>query len=213
VKRRAWFALLLAIAGGACSRKPEPPEANDIRAALESFLREHGDVCLGKTKWPVVVTSEDVERGTSDAIQMPVLAQHGIVTLTSSASGERFASASPAPAIERAQRYELTARGKSVYLEREKPGVLARATERDLCAAHLTLERILDVTERATGGDERQTVVRYTYRVTAPGWVKEPDVERAFPLLTLIVRGEGSLALEQRFTLRNGRWLALDPRK
>src|SRR5262249_2027859 len=100
-------ASVLALAGCAL---PGEPTGGTLRPAMEKFLAERGDLCLGKYDWPIEVSERDFQAGTRDAVQLPVLEKAGIVRSSTQA---------------RTTRYELTEAGRKFYIERETTHVTA----------------------------------------------------------------------------------------
>ncbi|HKB84418.1 MAG TPA: hypothetical protein VKD04_14595 [Burkholderiales bacterium] len=75
----------------------------------------------------------------------------------------------------------------------------------------LILDRIVAWnTPQAAGGD-RRTVVTYTYRIVAAHWARKPEIEKVFPMVGRIVKGEGTLQLEQLFRLTKEGWVPASP--
>jgi hypothetical protein len=81
---------------------------------------------------------------------------------------------------------------------------------KDLCAAKLTLDRIVRFEESLSTAGVRQGTIYYTYHVTAMPWALSADAQRVFPLVARIIKGEGTLQLEQRMQLGTDGWTALN---
>jgi hypothetical protein len=114
--------ILLASALAACAcvaqgASPNPSQKS-LKPAVEKYLKEKGDFCLGKFNWPVIVTELDRQGRTNDAIQMPVLENIGLV------------ASSSAPNDPTAKSYELTDEGKKYYIV--KKAVTGRSTSRSI---------------------------------------------------------------------------------
>jgi hypothetical protein len=190
-------ACLLALA--ACVSSSEPGEGT-LRPALVKYLAERGDLCLGKFDWPVEVSERDARMGTRDAVQMPVLEKVGVVT--SSAGPEKT-------------RYELTETGRKYYIARETTRVSADGSKSvrrgDFCAGKLSLDSIVSWSEPGTVGDHLETTVSYTYRIDAAPWTRDPDVQKVFPMVDRVVKGEGRLQLQQAMKLTRKGWVAVVP--
>ena len=83
----------------------------------------------------------------------------------------------------------------------------------DFCAARLELNRIVSWLPVTVLDGHEQTTVRYTYRLASVApWANDPAIQRVFPLLGPIVRGEGTQQLVQAFARVEGRWVAVDIR-
>lgn len=175
-------ALLLA---GCGSEEARLPNRANFTAAVNGFLAQRGHLCLAKYDWPVIVPA--ASRGP-DAQQMPVLAKLGLV------SGRAVALAG----AERAVEYALTAEGRKYYLH--TPIVIRTATRKvtypaDLCAATLTLDRLVGWDPPRTLEGRTATSLLFTYRIAPAPWARSPEVLHAFPVLARAVEGEGTMQL------------------
>jgi hypothetical protein len=186
---RVVVAIVAALSGGCQWGAPKSQSPrDDLEAALRAFLEDHGELCLGKTSWPVVVSAEDATAGTSDARQMPVLERLGLVQAT--------------PLVA-ATSYWLTDLGRRSYRERNPQG------QGDLCAGKVALARIVQVDRQGQGA---QATVRYTYRFDAFAWLRDAEAQQVFPAVAQLDAAQGQAVLEQRFVRRDGQWLPLDLR-
>jgi hypothetical protein len=165
--------------------------------AVQQYLHDRGDLCLGKFSWPIDITDQERQTGTADAIQMPVLQKLGLVT-----------SSALSPAV---TRYELTDTGKKFYLQKtmigmgrhEQPAVHSG----DFCVAKLSLDKVVSWEPPATVDGHQQTTVTYTYKIAAADWTGDPDFERAFPRVKVVVQGAGKLELKESFRLAGQSWV------
>jgi hypothetical protein len=144
-------------------------------------------VCLGKGLWPIQVSALDLQNGTRDAVQMPVLEKLGVVSVV--ATTEDTA----------AKHYALTALGK----RQERHG--------DLCPVSLTLEQIVTSEPLQGAGGVQETLVKYTYKVDAAEWTRDPSAQKVFPMLDRVIKGAGTQKLEQRLKLTPQGWVAIGP--
>ena len=64
-------------------------------------------------------------------------------------------------------------------------------------------------TPRAVNG-RRETVVSYTYRIEPAPWVQDPGIQQVFPVVARMVRGAGTLRLQEAFDLGRNGWVARD---
>ena len=193
----------------ACSHAVEPAPAG-LRAALEKYLQESGNLCLGKFDWPIEVGERDRQFGTCDAVQMPILEKIGIVS--SSVVEKREEGADHAATV---TRYELTGAGRKYYLARETTNVSADGKtivhHGDFCAGKLSLDKIVGWNKPQAPGDDRQAVVAFTYTIAAADWARRPEVQQVFPMVERIIKGERRLQLEQLFRLTKNGWVAITP--
>src|SRR5260221_14794375 len=166
-------------ASAACSDgvDPAPP---GLRAALEKYLQESGNLCLGKFDWPIEVSERDRQTGARDAVQMPILEKMGIVS--SSVVEKRDEGADHAVTV---TRYELTGAGRKYYLARETTNVGADGKtivhHGDFCAAKLSLDKIIGWNRPQAPGNDQQPMVASTYTIAAADWARKPEGHQGFP--------------------------------
>jgi hypothetical protein len=200
---------LLLFSAGAHSADPSE---RSLRPALVKYLAERGDLCLGKYDWPIGVTGREAMIGTRDAIQMPVLQKVGLVK---SSPGSAQRNVDGVVRTLPATRYELTGEGRKFYIARETTQMSAdgRKTVRrsDFCAGKLSLDSIVGWDAPKTAGDHIETTVTYTYRIAAARWTRDPDVQKVFPMIDRVVKGEGTMQLKQALRLTRKGWAAVDP--
>ena len=193
----------------ACGHAAEP-DRQSLRAALEKFLQARGDLCLGKFDWPIEVSERARRLGTRDALQMPVLEKMGLVS--SKALEKREEGVEKNVMV---TRYELTEAGRKVYLARETTNAGADGKtivhHGDFCAGKLSLDTLVGWDVPRTVGDQLETTVIYTYRIAAAEWARNPAVQKVFPMVGRIIKGEGKMQLVQRFTLTKDGWAAVSP--
>jgi hypothetical protein len=183
---------------------PQQPEANlqNLTVAMNAYLAKKGDLCLGKTQWPIDVPQREVGTRARNAVQMPVLEHAGLVS-ASAAKVEDAREGEQATEIA-VTRYVLTEEGKKYVHTRE--------TQPDFCAARLTLDKVVGweaLKEDKDGKDAKTApavVVTYTYKVDAAPWTGDADVQKAFPMVDRVVRGAGTMQLKQNFKRTEGGW-------
>jgi hypothetical protein len=184
----------------------------ELQRALDGYLAKQGNVCLGKFDWPVVVSERDFRLGTRDAVQMPVLEKLGLVTSTSSIQQRVRDEVEETVSV---KRYELTEAGRKYYLDKasttEAPGGGKLEHHKDLCAAKLSLDKVVGWSKPTDSPGSRQVTLTYTYHVSAAEWTADPDAQRVFPMLDRIIKGEGTMQLEQRMLLARDGWVAVGP--
>lgn len=185
-------ATLFLLAGCGHEEARLPNRAN-FTAALDDFLAQRGHLCLAKYDWPVTVAAG---AHVPDAQQMPALAKAGLV-----AGKENHG------AVE----YALTAEGQKHYLH--VPVVIRTATRKvthaaDLCAATLTLDRLVGWDAPQTRDGRRATSLLFTYRIAPEPWARTPEVLHAFPILAHAIEGEGTMQLRIGMHLTDRGWVA-----
>lgn len=198
--------LALGSMSGSLSQAGDQPSRETLTKAVDRYLSDHGDLCVGKFTWPRVVTPQDRQDKTNDAVQLPVLERLGLVQATDIAAP----AVAPTAADEGGKSYSLTAKGHRYYLRKNRVTVGAHGMptvhDADLCVAHLSLDKVVKWSppEPAHGGLE--SLVRYTYRVKAADWMADPQARAVFPVVDRIIRNEGNLLMSVNVRLENGKW-------
>jgi hypothetical protein len=207
------------------------PNQRALTRAVTRYLSDHGDLCVGKFTWPRVVTAEDRQNGTSDAVQLPVLERLGLVesteivapavvtpvatdpTLNSAAHGS-LPGTSDATA-EPAKRYSLTVKGRRYYLQKTRISLGAHDQpvehEKDLCVARLSLDKVVKWSPPEQMHGHLETLVRYTYHINFADWMADPEARRVFPIVDRIIRGQGNLLMSVTVQLQDGKWVPVLP--
>jgi hypothetical protein len=178
------------------------PSQHALARAVTHYLSDHGDLCVGKFTWPRVVTPEDVQARTNDAVQLPVLEHLGLVASEAVPGGS-------------GTRYSLTEKGRQYYLRRRRITLGAHDLpvehDEDLCLAHLSLDKVVKWSPPEEAHGHLETVVRYTYHVKAVDWMSDPQARQAFPVVDRIIRNEGSLLMSVNVQLQDGQWKPVLP--
>ncbi len=178
---------------------PKQPEANlqNLTAAMNDYLAKRGDLCLGKTQWPIDVPQREAGTRARNAVQMPVLERVGLVS--ASTAKVQDAKEGEQPAEITVTRYALTEEGKKYFHVREP--------QSDFCAAHLTLDTIVGWEAPPNDKDASAVVVTYTYKIDAAPWTSDAEVQKAFPMVDRVVRGAGTMQLKQNFKRTESGWV------
>jgi hypothetical protein len=220
-----WGALVLASA--ACAKKPQDVEhltgaggprsdvtRDSFRAGLVEYLHMRGDLCVDKPRWPIDVAALDLQQGSRDARQLPVLARLGVV------AGHAVTVRSkedPQAAPRVVTRYELTALGRQSFIDRHtrKPvdpnDPNDDGAQPDFCMARLSLAEIVGWELRPHEPNDKAptgATVSYTYAVEAPAWARDPEAERVFPAVGRVIEGARRATLTEDFTLTSTGWVA-----
>ncbi|MDB5853178.1 MAG: hypothetical protein JWR22_1219 [Herminiimonas sp.] len=198
-----------------CNNQHQLSEASqtNFTTAMNAYLAARGDLCLAKNQWPIVVTREEAELGSRNALQMPVLERLGVVASVA-ATVEKDAGQGKSSTSGRS--YQLTDAGMKFYLAREprKQATGSAATaQHDLCAARLTLDKIVAweaPTKPSQPDAGAETIVTYTYKVAAASWTDDAEARNVFPVVDRIVKGAGVLQLKEPFRLTEHGWEAKD---
>jgi hypothetical protein len=199
------IAAMLAMAAAAYSaHAAQQPHSKAMAAGLSKYLAQHGDVCVGKFDWPIDVAPGDAEAGSRDAVQLPVLAQLGLVESAGGMVVRRNAEG-----VEQdvpVQRYSLTEAGRKFYLKRDSTTVAPTgekiARQGDFCVGKLSLAKLV-------AWDAGTQTASYTYKFAAAPWMKEASAQQVFPMIAYIMKGEGQLQMKQRLRLEHGRWIGV----
>jgi hypothetical protein len=203
----ALSALTLFVAG--CHDKSQDVTRENFTVTINDFLAERGHLCLAKYDWPIYVTSDDAAAGSRDALQMPVLEKLGlvesknVVVQRTDENGKKITAD--------AHQYQLTAEGQKYYLH--IPEVVATATKRvthpaDLCAASLSLDKIVGWERPAKVDGQTATSVIYTYKIDPSPWAKDADAQRVFPMVKRVIEGAGTMQLREGVHLTSKGWVA-----
>jgi hypothetical protein len=202
--------LLLGLCGPAMAATAEQPDARTLEAALGNYLVQHGDLCLGKYDWPIKVSAADFELRTRDAVQLPVLEALGLATST---EGTIVRSTEEGEQTIPGRRYELTEKGLQSY--RVKDFAITTSSgarvehHGDFCAGKLSLHKVVSWSPPQGAGGQLETTVNYTYKLTAADWARTPEARKVFPVVDRMLKGEGTLQLQQRLRFDGSNWVAV----
>jgi hypothetical protein len=188
----------------------EPSQAV-LSKALQKYLSQQGNLCLGKFDWPIDVTQLDFQNGTRDAVQMPVLEKLGLVA---SADTTVLRKQEDDEKIFPAKRYDLTDVGKKFYLAKESSATVGGQKvvhHHDFCAGKLSLKKIVRWDKPTVTGSAVLTTVTYTYNFAPAEWANDDDMKRVFPVIDRIQKGQGSAQLQQNMQLAGKSWVAVNP--
>jgi hypothetical protein len=181
------------------------PSKSAVTRAVQQYLGEHGDLCVGKFKWPRLVTAEDRQGHSNDAVQLPVLERLGLVESVEI----------PAAPAEPTRSYSLTAKGRQYYLEKKRTtlGVHGQPVENtaDFCVAHLTLDKVTKWTAPDQVHGQTETLVKYTYKIKAADWMTDSEARKVFPVVDRIIRGAGILEMTATLHQQDGKWVPVLP--
>jgi hypothetical protein len=193
---------LMACVAGVSQAGTAEPSHRALNRAVTHYLSDHGDLCVGKFSWPRIVTEEDRQAGSNDAVQLPVLERLGLVESTE-------ISAPPA------RRYSLTAKGRQYYLQKKRVTLGAHDQpaehDEDLCVARLSLDKVVKWSPPEQQHGHLESVVRYTYQIKSADWMADPEARKVFPVVDRIIRGRGNLLMSVTVQLRDGRWIPVLP--
>lgn len=189
------------------------PSNKLISAALTKHLSQQGDFCIGKFNWPIDVSAKDIELGSRDSIQLPVLEKLGLVS--ASAGNVMRKEDSETDVKVAVKRYSLTDEGKKYYLVKTMPSLAANGKtvvhQGDICVAKLSLDKVVRWDQTKTVNDHLETIATYTYKINATEWAKKSEVQTVFPMVARVINGEGTLQLQQRIRLIDKNWVAVNP--
>jgi hypothetical protein len=211
VKIRIILTVAWCIGATAALAAPIQPDRTAVTAALREYLAKQGKFCLGKFDWPIDVSERDVQLGTRDAVQMPVLEKLGLVVSSEASVIRRTDDTEETVPV---RRYALTKAGEKFYLKREIVRTTADGEQTvhhgDFCAAKLSLNRLVRWDEPAIDGGHEEITATYTYKIAPASWTHDEEIRKVFPMIDRIIRGEGTLQLQQRFRLVGKSWLAVN---
>jgi|HubBroStandDraft_4_1064222.scaffolds.fasta_scaffold243062_2 hypothetical protein len=186
------------------------PSQRVLTQAVNQYLADHGDLCVGKFTWPREVTPADDESHSNDAVQLPVLERLGLVEST-----EVPAAPGAAPTPGPVRRYSLTAKGQQFYLQKKRTtlGGHDQAVEHDgdLCVAHLTLDKVVKWAPPEPFRGHVETLVKYTYKIKSAAWMTDPEARKVFPVVDRIIHGAGTLEMTATVQQQGDKWLPVMP--
>ena len=194
-------------AASAGTQQPPGADHAQLQAALVRYLETQGNICVGKFDWPIDVTDGDLKVRSRDSIQMPVLEKLGLVR-SSPATTQRPTEDGPKSLP--ATRYELTEAGRKFYLEKDqstRAGGNSVEHHRDLCGARISLDKVVSWGKAEDPAGRGVVTLTYTYHAVASEWMTDPDAQRVFPMLDRVIKGDGSMQLEERLRLADGTWV------
>ena len=207
-------ALALAVSMAAQAGQPAAPTRAAMTAALNKYLAQHGDLCIGRYDWPIDVPVAEFAYPSRDTLQLPTMENAGLVS-SSTAMVQRSEGDGDEKQMKvvEVRRYELTDEGRRFYLKRTMvsggPGGAPVPHDGDFCAGRLSLDKVLSWDKPAVVGDHEETVVTYTYRIAAYPWAKDEDLQDVFPMVAKVVNGGGSMKLQQRMRRVGNNWVAV----
>jgi hypothetical protein len=187
---------VLVLAG--CGKATDANKTN-FGAAIEHFLSENGDLCLGLTKWPIDTEPSQeglyAALGASRAPQLRALEDAGVVVGTVQTMERANIFGGRSGVTTQVVRYDLTEQGKKSYRGTGTHSSGSRIADRkfmDLCIGRLALDKVVSWEELVEAGRPKQARVSYTYRIDGlTDWAKDKRVHGAFRPLALAVDGIG----------------------
>ncbi|NKF22854.1 hypothetical protein [Solimonas marina] len=201
--------LLLTLVIGACQdpRARLPNRAN-FEAAVADYLAQRGHLCLGLYEWPITVGDADRAHPPGEMRRMVALESLGLVS-GQDVPPRRAGGAAAGPIT--AREYRLTALGRRYYLH--APEVVSTAFrhvthEADLCAATLSLDRLIGWERPMRLHGRTVTSVLFTYRAMPAPWMQTDTATRAFPTVTRALRNAGRLQVRIGMHLTPSGWVA-----
>jgi len=205
------LSLACGLAQAAAAADNTDPTRKALTTALKSFLAQRGDVCVAKYDWPIDVSARDVAAKTRDAVQMPAMEQQGLVK--SSVGYVVYKTEGQPEEQVPTTRYELTELGRSFYKMRETvshPHTGQNlAHHADLCAGHLDLDTIVQTNVPVGADGAMHTAsVSYLYRFRSEAWVKNEQIRQVFPMLDMLIKGQGVRPMTQQFHFDGHAWVA-----
>lgn len=187
MKRAVVLGIALVVLAG-CSKK----SANETNFgnAISQYLDQKGDLCLNMKKWPVDVSSMDLQMQksfpTGTAGQMAALEAVGLVkgtdtevdqigAFTNKPTGNKF----------KVKRYVLTDAAKPFekQSENEYSGVNGKVKETltNICWGKKSLDKVVKWEGPVVLGDYQEAKVIYQYKIdNLADWAKKPEFQAAF---------------------------------
>jgi len=186
------------------------PGPHELTRAVNQYLADHGDLCVGKFTWPRVVTPADREAKTNDAVQLPVLERLGLVESTVVS-----APTSAAATNGLVKSYSLSEKGRRYYLRKRQITVGAHdrptAHDADLCVARLKLDKVVKWSPPEQVRGHFETVVHYTYHIKEAKWMDDPQARQVFPVVDRIIRHQDNMLMSVTVRLEDDEWRPVLP--
>jgi hypothetical protein len=200
------IALLLLGATSAACHDQRAPSVENFTPAIQAYLAERGELCIGKTEWPIDVTEREAELGTRDAKQLPVFERLGLVSSTAAIAQRKVEEETIEVPV---KRYDLTPAGRVYYHARTSRDAQGRlVSHSDFCAAKLSLDQIKSFRVAPATGAPQSAVVFYTYHVAPAPWTADAEAMRVFPAVAHVLAGAGKDELREELTLTPNGWVA-----
>jgi len=201
--------LLLASSFATAGSAPQPAQAT-MTQALQQYLADHGDLCLGKFSWPIAVSGQDFQDRMPDALQMPALEKLGLVAAV---PGTAMRQVNEAEQLVPVTQYALTAIGRIYFIPRQSQMATSSGQvvhhDHDLCGGKVSLEKLVRWDPLTQTADGWETTLYYTYTFAPTWWAQNPDVKTVFPVFASLLKGQGKLQLQQRFKLVGNKWVPI----
>ncbi|MFC5741444.1 hypothetical protein [Dyella tabacisoli] len=205
----------LALAG--CGSKQDVSEKN-FAAAIGQYLDQKGELCLGLNKWPVELTTMDLQMAktitTGTAGQMAALEAVGLAAGADAEVDQiGFMSNQPTGQKLKVKRYTLTAEGKKFYREKEAEQIGLNGSKKimqgDLCYGKKALANIVKWEGPMKLGDYQEANVKYLYKIDdLADWAKKPEFLAGFPYVGPIIEGANSKEQSHGVKLTSEGWEA-----
>jgi hypothetical protein len=212
VKIRILIALaLFCLSNMALAGNSSEPTQKSMQTALKKYLAQQGNFCLGKFDWPIDVSEAEFAMKTKDALQMPVLEK---LSLVAAGTAEAPRKVGDTELLVPVKRYVLTETGKAFYLPKQTVTTAAGKKilhTQDFCAGKLSLNKVVRWEKPEMQGDSQVTTATYTFKIAAAKWTHDPEIQKVFPMLALVVNGEGTMQLKQQFRWTGNSWEPVYP--
>jgi hypothetical protein len=191
---------LLTCVLAACGASKQDADRSNFTAAVANFLDEHGDMCVGKVNWPIDVTMADAQARSPNSLQLPALQKAGLVSARQIQNDTTLK-----------MRYSLNVEGQKYYVHKPMTSMgsdgALKTHAGDLCYGKLRVDKIIGWDPPRIENGVTRTTVTYTYSIDAAPWTRDPDVQRVFPVVAMVVkRSHGDLQLKQSVVLTKDGW-------
>ena len=206
--------LAAALCGASLAARAADVDRAAATAAVQHYLADHGDFCLGEMDWPVDISAIDERARGRAVLQMPVLESLGLVhsgmATAMRVEGPDMDDDHPQPKPVAVRRYELTPAGEAAMHERDivvgGPDGDRVVRRRDLCVARITLDAVVNWKTVPTAGAP-EFIATYTFVATPAPWGTAPEFRQVFPMAARVLDGSHTMQLKQRFRQVDGAWV------
>jgi hypothetical protein len=155
----------------ACGSKSDVNETN-FKSAVAQYYEKKGDLCLGATRWPIVLSESRIRDNDRYVQKVKALEAIGLI------KGEETEEVVTPTFKRKAVRYTLTDAAKPYIqetIEDEKKFI-------DLCWGKKRVDKVVKWLGPKVSGNYQEALVIHTYKVIdVANWAKKPEIQAAFP--------------------------------
>ena len=186
----AYFVSGLLLLSG-CKNPQKSNEAN-FKAAINEYLIKHGKTCIPISRpFPFDIPIANLNETAGPVTEMAALERVGLLHSTNTTAVvhgmlDALRGSRPPQAV---KRYEMSSDGQKYFQQYQT----AIGQSDGFCYGQKEVNSIVKWDELVKQGDSSVTSVTYTYRIeNQADWARQPDVERAFPIIKMTLDQAGT---------------------